>query len=80
MERSVPRWIARHQRIGGLTGQIIDALKSRWRSSALSPQSSPEKIRAAFGVSKSVQAGRRRALPRPPHEIEPGGIRLAARG
>lgn len=72
---------AGYQRIGGLTGQIIGALKADGGYLPYHDKSSPEEIRAVFGVSKKAFKQAVGALYRERRiEIEPGGIRLAARG
>ena len=71
---------AGYRRIGPLTEQIVDALKADGGRLPYHDKSTPEEIRAAFGVSKKAFKQAVGALYRERRiEMEPEGIRLAAR-
>ena len=68
-----------YRRIGPLTDQIVAALKADGGHLPYHDKSSPEEIRAAFGVSKKAFKQAVGALYRERRiDIEPGGIRLTA--
>lgn len=72
---------AGYRRIAPLTEQIVDALKADRGFLPYHDKSSPEEIRAAFGVSKKAFKQAVGALYRERIiEVEPAGIRLAATG
>ena len=70
---------AGYRRIAPLTGQIVDALKADGGYLPYHDKSSPEEIRAAFGVSKKAFKQAIGALYRERIvEVEAAGLRLAA--